>query len=237
MSRALALRTPAALAVLALALTAGCGDGSSSSGDSSSSSPSPSSSPSSSALSKTELKKALLTKEDFPSGWSATDLGASDKAGGLGADNKECQGLLDTLSGDKAHAEADRDFQKSDSGPFVSNGVASYEKGGAKKALRDFKRLSSRCEGFTSKDGGGSVTFTVAPMTLPAFGDESGALRLTGKAKGGPADGLSISMDLALARVGPSTTGVAHMSVLGPDSKITPKLMRKSVERLRESAP
>ena len=217
---------------------AGCGDDSSPSEPSkaskASSSPKRSSSPSPSALGKAELRKALLTKKDFPSGWRTTSLGASDKAGGLDADDVECRRLLDTLSGDKAHAEADRDFEKSDSGPFVSQGVASYEKGGAKGALRDFKRLTSRCEGFTSKTGGtGSVTFTVAPMTLPAYGDESGALRFTGKAQGGPADGLSITMDLVLARVGPNTTGVAHMSVLGPDSKVTPGLMKKAVERMR----
>ncbi|GAA2088716.1 hypothetical protein GCM10009801_52560 [Streptomyces albiaxialis] len=239
MPRALPPRTTAALAVLVLALvpTAGCGGDESSSSGGSGSSPSASPTRPPGALSKAELKKALLTEQDFPSGWAATDLGASDKAGDLGADNKQCQGLLDAVSGDKSRTEATRDFEKSESGPFVSNGVASYGKSGAKKALRDFKRLSSRCKGFTSKGGGGAVTFTVAPMTLPAFGDESAGLRLTGRAKGGPADGLALSMQLLVARVGPSTTGVAHMSVLGPDGKITSKLMRRAVERLRESAP
>ncbi|NGO73560.1 hypothetical protein G5C65_35575 [Streptomyces sp. SB3404] len=225
-----------ALALLG-ALAAGCGDdtGSDPGSDSPSASAPRSAEPDSGPLGKTEVRKALLTVGDFPAGWSRTDLD-DDGTSDLDAEDETCDRFLDTLDGDDARTDASRDFEKSHTGPFVSSGVASYGTGRAKKVMRDFARLGSECRAFTSKDedDGSEVAFTVKPLSMPDFGDESEALRLTGKARGGAsAKEMTLTVDLVLARVGPSTTGVANMSVLGSDSQVTAEVMERAVSRLR----
>lgn len=245
--------TAAAAAAALLLLAAGCGDdgdsgGSSSSASSDSPAPSDTASGSSSGgggrtLSRAQTQNALLTVQDFPSGWKAADLDDNQAGGGdspddLETDEPRCDKLFDIMDGDAdtndAVHDASREFEKGAKGPFVSNPVSAYSGNNARRALKDFKQAGNDCGTFHSKDGRSTITFKVSPMTMQSYGDASVAFRAKGTAKGGNADGRTYDLVLVLARVASSTTGVALMSVDGTDNKAVPAVMKNAVKRLQQ---
>lgn len=243
----------AVLAASALLLAAGCGDdgGSGPDGGDSSSSPSKSSAAPASpgggkALGERQADSAVLAQGNLPSGWAAADLddttAAGDSPDDLSTRDRDCKRLLDALGGDidgqEAKTDASGSYKKGDSGPYASNDVSSYDGDGARRAFDAFRKASADCTSFTTHNNQVTIDFTTSKLSVPSAGDDAAGVRARGKAEGGPADGSTLTLDLALARVGQSTTGVVTLSEgkgKGSDGKLAGDLLKKSADRLQQA--
>ncbi|MDJ1130429.1 hypothetical protein [Streptomyces iconiensis] len=249
-------RTSAALLAAFALFAAGCGDDGKGGGYGGSDDDSPSPSKSASkpasktpaqgngrALAEKQATMALLAEGNLPSGWSQADLddttAAGDSPDDLSTHDRNCKQLLDAFGGDidgqEAKTDASRSYQKSSKGPYASNRIASYDGSGTKQAFSMFKKMSDSCTKFTTHNNKVTVDFSTSKLKLPSAGDESAGVRASGKAKGGPADGSTLTLDLALARVGQSTTGVVTLNVDGKDPKLAGDLLKKSADRLQQA--
>ncbi|MGI5352342.1 hypothetical protein ACQEU8_29750 [Streptomyces sp. CA-250714] len=244
----------ALVAAALLALTSGCGDDDGA-GPGKTPSPSPpptktgatpTGSPSkvSGPLSEQQARASLLAEGNLPAGWRHADLDDSTAAGDapddLSTRDRNCKQLLDALGGDldrhEARTDASRDYRRSANGPYLSSEIASYDKAdgdGSKRALSTFKSVRSSCKKFTAKNNAVTVDFTVSPLKVEP-GADSACARLRGAARGGPADGKQLTLDLVLARVKQSTTGLALLSVGEGDKALTARAARAAAERLKD---
>ncbi|MFI8851913.1 hypothetical protein ACIGW3_17225 [Streptomyces sp. NPDC053499] len=242
-----------ALAAATLLALAGCGDGD---GGSSGETPSPSPPPSKSdasptgspsqadgPLSEQQTRAALPAEGNLPAGWHHADLddttAAGDAPDDLSTKDRNCKQLFDTLGGDldrhEARTDASRDYRKSANGPYLATEVASYDEeggDGSKRALSTFKSVRASCEKFTAKNNAVTVDFTVSRLRVDP-GTDSACARLRGTAQGGPADGEQLTLDLVLARVEQSTTGLALLSVGDGDKSLTTRAARTATTRLK----
>ncbi|MEU3192975.1 hypothetical protein ABZ686_20585 [Streptomyces sp. NPDC006992] len=243
--------TAATVAVLSLA---GCdGDGAAESAETSSPSPPPSKSgatptgsPSEVAgpLSEQQARAALLAEGNLPAGWRHADLADAAPAGAapeeLRTDDRNCRQLFDVLRGDadthEARTAASRGYRGSADGPYLSSEVASYDSeggDGSKRALSTFRSVRASCRTFTAENDAVTVDFTVSRLKAGPGGD-SACARLRGTARGGPADGQQLTLDLVLSRVKQSTTGVALLSTGDGDTGLARRAARAAAERLKE---
>ncbi|MGP3990019.1 hypothetical protein [Streptomyces sp. 3N207] len=242
------------LVAAALLTLAGCGgDDGVNSGKTSSPSPPPSKpgatptgSPSkvTGPLSEQQARAALLVEGNLPAGWRHADLDDSTAAGDapddLSTKDRNCKQLLDALGGDvdrhEARTDASRDYRRSANGPYLSSEIASYDKeegDGSKRALSTFKSVRASCKKFTAENNAVTVDFTVSPLKVEP-GADSACARLRGTARGGPADGKQLTLDLVLARVKQSTTGLALLSVGDGDKALTARVAGAAAERLKD---
>ncbi|WP_030892692.1 hypothetical protein [Streptomyces sp. NRRL F-5053] len=249
-------RTPAAVALVSavLLLAAGCGDDGGS-GDGGEDSPSPSKaaqSPDSSApkggpISENQADRALLAEENLPKGWSVADLddttAAGDSPDDLSTRDRDCKQMLDALVGDmdalESPTDASRSFQKSTKGPYLSQKIASFDGNGAQKTLSAFRKAAGKCKKLTTHNNQVSVEFTTSSRKAPKAGDDTAAVRARGTARGGPADGSTLTLDLVLTRVGNSTTGLAGLTAGGKEAKptkVTDDVAKTAAARLKEAA-
>ncbi len=136
-------------------------------------------------LSETQIKKALLTIDDLPSGFSKDPDLALDEEGSaddVTQGTKQCRDLLSALNDEnrgKPFGEGQVGFKEGDAGPFIEEQVTSFEGSTIKKSMATLREAFASCKEFQTKDSEGVVTeFTVAPMTFPDLGDDSIAVQL-----------------------------------------------------------
>jgi hypothetical protein len=228
------ISTLAATAILLTLVSAGCGGGdkkASSSSPSSSTTPSatpsatptPTTTPTSTATSATpagprtaaELKRALLTLKDLPSGFSIEP----DTGGGtVKASSKKpaCARLVAFMNVDNppgSKASAAQSFSGGQQGPFVDESLDAMGTAQAVAILQNnFRNAIRACKTLTlSVPGEGKSIVEVREVSAPEAGTSPVAVRFT--ATSGPAAGLEINM---------VTTGVgdvvAALTVVGtPD--------------------
>lgn len=166
---------------------------------------------------------------------------AGDSPDDLSTRDRNCEKALDALVGDldsqEATTDASRSYQKGDNGPYASNSIASYNGDGARQAFDTFKKASADCGSFTTHNNQVTIDFTTSKLSVPSAGDDRAGVRARGTAVGGPADGSTLTLDLALARVGQNTTGVATLGggQGGSGDKLTGDLLKKSADRLQQA--
>ncbi|MEU2719255.1 hypothetical protein [Streptomyces smyrnaeus] len=194
-------------------------------------------------LSKQQTRAALLVEGVLPAGWQHADLddttAAGDAPDDLSTKDRNCKRLLDALGGDldkhEARTDASRDHRKSADGPYLSSEVASYDStggDGSKRALSIFESVRESCRKFTTENNAVTVKFTVSRLKVPT-GADSASARLRGTARGGPADGEQLTLDLVLTRVKQSTTGLALLSVGDGDTAVTTRAAKAAAARLK----
>ncbi|MFI7240751.1 hypothetical protein [Streptomyces qinglanensis] len=246
-------RLAATAVVVAVLSLAGCGEDGAESAETSSPSPPPSKSgatptgsPSEVAgpLSEQQARAALLAEGNLPAGWRHADLADAAPAGAapeeLRTDDRDCRRLFDVLRGDadehEARTAASRGYRGGADGPYLSSRVASYDSedgDGSKRALSTFRSVRANCRTFTVENGAVTVAFTVSRLKAGPGGD-SACARLRGTARGGPADGEQLTLDLVLSRVRQSTTSVALLSVGDGDTGLARSAAEAAAERLTE---
>ncbi|WP_327392150.1 hypothetical protein OG533_11985 [Streptomyces sp. NBC_01186] len=254
-------RRPYAATALAAALllsAAGCGydeeSGSGPGGDSpspsaSASAPEESGAPSGSPsggkgrLTERQATSALLAPGNLPAGWKAADLDdttlAGDAPDDLSTRDRNCKQLFNALGGDlagrEARTDAARDYAMGEKGPYLAGDVASYDGTAAIRAMSTFKSVRDSCTKFSTKNNSVVIDFTVSALKGSFLGEDSLGAELRGKAKGGPADGSDVALDLVLARAGQSTTGLAVLSAGEGDEKLTADAAKAALRRLQEA--
>ncbi|NSC21664.1 hypothetical protein FM076_10775 [Streptomyces albus subsp. chlorinus] len=244
----------AAVAVAALLALAGCGDDGGDAGGPSPSPPpsktgaTPTGSPSKpqGPLSEQQARAALLVEGNLPAGWRHADLddttAAGDAPDDLSTKDRNCKQLFDALGGDvdrhEARTDASRDYRKAAGGPYLSSEIASYDSAdgdGATRALSTFVSVRESCRRVTTHNNAVTVEWTVSPLKTGTGADAEGA-RLRGTARGGPADGKRLTLDLVLSRVKQSTTGLALLSAGQGDTRLTAGAAKAAADRLKAVA-
>jgi outer membrane murein-binding lipoprotein Lpp len=121
-----------------------------------------------------KLKGMLLTLDDLPQGWAVSPPSTPDDS-----DTSICN--ADTLPQFRGGESAEADFQQSDFGPFVFQLVKALPSSSeAKQAMAAVKKTLSSCSSWTETDTDGTKsTWTIAPLSMPAVGDETFTARIS----------------------------------------------------------
>ncbi|MCW2666354.1 MAG: hypothetical protein JWN57_1316 [Frankiales bacterium] len=154
------------------------------------------------SLTEAQLKAALLTVGDLPTGYKATapDDDETDEdntsSGDAGCDKRFEE--LDEANED-ADVKAEANFEGPGLGSVLQQSLASFDdEARLKKALDKVADVFDDCPSFKTTDDDGSVTsFTIAALSFPKYGDETLAYAITGKT----AD-FTVVLDMAVVRTG-----------------------------------
>src|ERR1051326_1155673 len=153
--------------ISAVLLAAGCGGGGSSGA--------PKPKPTATVLSAGDIKARLLTPADMPAGFTV-DTDSTETHGTVSSPDPGCRPLADLLNSDGkpagAVAEADASFTRSDLGPTIDTGLASFPSVPAAQSVLDTVATAiPGCTKLTETDKDGSrYDFTAEPLSLPAPG-------------------------------------------------------------------
>ena len=201
------LRFGAVLGLLAALILTGCGGT-----DDDTSGPKTDAKPVSSTVTTADLRSALLTTDDLPTGYAvgATPTGA-DTAGM--PDDAACaaalKGFKSSATVGKDATKADVQFSAGDAGPFLLESVAWIEGGAAATGFTTFRSALAKCDTWTmAQPDGTKSTVTLAPATFPKLGDDSYAYRLTIRL-----GTLSVGSNMVVLRVGNALCVLVHSGV------------------------
>lgn len=184
-------------------------------------------------LSALQAKAAIPAVSELPTGWSldpdktAGDDGSNDKSTVSPARCKAIFDQLDKSNRSKPVAKAEGDFKAGELGPFMSVTVDSYREARQSPTFADATRAFSNCRSFTATDSSGPTTFNVVPLSFPNLGDETIALRLTGKSQG-----INFTADVVSVHIQHNYIGVIGIGILSNDTAALEKAARVAVSRL-----
>jgi hypothetical protein len=183
----------------------------------------PGTSPASSVTSagQDDLRSALLTVDDLPSGF--TEAAVPDN-GGLG-DFKGCP-LLDTSSSSDVNAQAALVFTSG--ATAVSETILQMSEDSARQSMSGLARVPSECHEFTANVSGLDVAFTPDVLDLASMGDETVALRLTAQVAGLP---VAIEEHVVAVRHGRTILIVTHAAPGSTDRAVTESITRAAYEK------
>ena len=187
--------------------------------------PRPTPSPTPSPVAAAALRRALLAPDDLPGGWSA--FGSAPLPSPCGQPP-----ALEAA----AHALVEQTFGDSALGPFVRHAVASYPAGEAAPALERTRQLFTECDEWDGTYLDRRFTFRVSPLSFPALGDQSFALRLAAEGPiflSGESVLVFVRRDGVVVLLAHTAAGFGGASV---DRDLTERLARRAEERVRAVA-
>lgn len=185
--------------------------------------------PKASTLSAAQAKRALLTLDDMPTGWSQDKPDPADNDDTVTP--KRCAAVFDALDGHDPLAEAEASFSAGDLGPSLDHTVSSWPKSQV-QALKQITQALQQCPKFTStsKDGS-SATFEASGLSFPNLGDRTLALRLKGKT-----EGISVMLDVVYIVKGNNAIVLMASGIQPLDGATFEKLARTAISRLDAAA-
>jgi len=201
------------------------------------------------ALTEAGAKAALITEADLEDNWTQVkdaatwgdkllvgkvDVGALLTAKANAAD---CQKLLDALYGDDllgkpSGASALTGFEQTESRLLYQ--VAAYDRARLDASLNWLKTLPVKCDQFTATDSkGGRRTVQVIEDQVPAVGDARQGLQVTVTSTGA-AQPTTLTLQLAVVRVGSDAITVTSGGLGGTESGTTEAAVRQGTSRLKD---
>lgn len=160
------------------------------------------------------LLAALLTLDDMPTGWTGTAPTVELRTPG-GTYPSFCAAELPARS----IAAAAVDFEKSALGPLFSQTIVLYPDGdSAEAAFDDLLEAARNCPEMTDSAGN---TNTFSPLSFPAIGDETFAMRSSGL----------VELDIINIRVDDALITIMHGGLGAVDSTQTETFARAAVAR------
>jgi hypothetical protein len=188
--------------------------------------------PNAAALTQAQTLAALPPAAAIGQGYKATDtLAHQDGDDGAKVSPARCQVVYDGLNNSallREPASSQRDYQKSQLGPFVSVYVSSHPSVPPATVYARIAAARGRCSSFVETDTDGTRTrFRVIAWDAPKVGDRTVALRMTGTS-----DGVTMHAEILETAVGRNTIGVAQFSLGPPDTALTLKAMNATLARL-----
>lgn len=198
-------------AAVTVVVLAGCGSSSSSKPESGSRGTAPSTS-AKALRSPEQLRGALLTVADLPTGWASGMGQLSDNSDSSPQSDSMCPAAKNAFPDEldkSSNSGISAEFNKAQLGPFVFEGLTADEN--AKAILTTADAALRSCVGQTwdetDKDGT-KTTFTLAEVSMPKHGNQQVAYRITGNATG-----ALVSVDLVVVRVDRVVVAFAGMGV------------------------
>lgn len=200
------LRLGAVLGLLAALILTGCG------GTDDASEPKANTKPASSTVTAADLRSALLTTADLPTGYAVGATPAGTDTAGT-PDDAACaaalKGFKNSATVGKDAAKADIQFAAGDAGPFLLESVVWLKGGAAATGFATFRSALAKCDSWTmAQPDGTKSAVTLAPTTFPKLGDDSYAYRLTIQL-----GALSVGSNLVVLRVGNALCVLVHSGV------------------------
>jgi hypothetical protein len=187
------------------------------------------------ALTEAQLKAALLTVADLPTGYTAAADDDEDededdsKTTGEDAECSERFAALDA-SEDQAVATADADFEGG-FGVILEQDLSSFDDEDAlKDSVDNVVDVLSDCPSFTDTDDEGVTTeFTIGQLSFPKLGDDTVALAVTGKSQD-----FDIRANLVVVRLGRNLM-IVTQGGLTVDPAALEKATRTGLQKLADA--
>jgi hypothetical protein len=163
----------------------------------------------------------LITQSDMPDGWSAVPSDPSIDAEPVGF----CQ--ADAVSGiDQIRATGA--FQQQDQGLYLQETLIGFAPGDA-TAWMNWVEPSVNCKQVTDNSVSPPVVYQVAPLNIPAVGDQMLAFRLS---VSDPSFG-EVAYDIVYTRVGNCVAAVANLALGVANSDLTQTAAQAAANRAR----
>jgi hypothetical protein len=192
-----------------------------------------------------ELQKKLLTLSDMPTGYSAKaqetsgpgDSPAPQDSSSLSATTAECAQLFNQFDAESSsgttQGQATVKFEKSPTGPFVTETLESYaDAAGLQKDMTRVREAVDKCHDFSMKeDDGSDVKVTIAAASFPKMGDETVAFRL-GATVTNSGRSLTLGGYMVAVRVGNVVSTIIAFGLPGVDAAEVETITKKSVEKV-----
>ena len=173
-----------------------------------------------------DVSRALLTLDDLPAGWTSVEAPPSDSdldTGFCGAGSAPVTRL----------GRAAAEFEAAASGLIVTQIVAAYAPGDAKRVMDFLRDTLKGCTEWRETDAEGrEFVYRFASLPFPRLGEQTLAVRMNVEAPGG-----SVQTDLVIVQRGDAATLLANIAS-GPrggasvDSTLTERLARRADARL-----
>jgi hypothetical protein len=195
------------------------------------------------ALTKEQIKQALLSPEDMPGKgkWRVEkeqSSSSSSASSSVKAQPKECQELLESidLSEDKPEpGELKETIALAKGSNFEVVGmqetVASYPDGAPVAELERITDIFSQCDKFTSTEDGVTSTIEVFPLSIPNYGDRSFAFRLQASVTL-----FTAVIELVYIVVGDNIISLTATGLGGIDEELMPEVAARAVAKVNAVA-
>lgn len=196
-----------------------------------------------SALTKEQIKQALLSPADLPGKgkWrieKEQSSSSSSASSSVKAEPKECQELLESvdLSEDKQEpGEIKETIAFAKGAEFelvgVQETVTSYPDGPPVDELERVTDVFSRCDKFTSTEDGLTSTIEVFPLSIPNYGDRSFAFRLQANVSF-----FIAVIELVYIVVGDNVISLTATGLGGIDEELMPEVAARAVAKVNAVA-
>ncbi|SEC83115.1 hypothetical protein SAMN05216489_01742 [Streptomyces sp. 3213] len=200
-------------------------------------------------LTEAGARAALITEADLEDNWTQVKdaagwgdklvIGKVDVGALLTAKTNavDCQKLLDALYGDDllgkpSGASALTGFEQSESRLLYQ--VAAYDRARLGASLNWLKTLPVKCDQFTATDSkGGRRTVQVIEDSVPSVGDARQGLQVTVTSTGA-AQPTTLTLQLAVVRVGTDAITVTSGGLNGTESGTTKAAVEQGTSRLKD---
>lgn len=190
-----------------------------------------------SKLTKDQVKAALLTVEDLPSGWTTGDPDEDETGKDDEPEDKitppACEAIMDAFDeGPDASASITRNFEKEGGLMFMSETIATFEEEVDEDRLQEVADVLSKCPEFTSTDTEGVATkMKVKPLSMANFGDSSLAVTIEGETQG-----FALTMNMLFIAVGHNYIALVHGGLGGADGAELEPIAQAAMTRLAATA-
>lgn len=165
------------------------------------------------------LTSALLTVEDLPLGFTASE--GTAEAAALG-----CAGIDGVYLSAGTAERAAVSFAHTLTPAFVNETITTRPGGAAQAALTRFRAAATDCARFAGPDG---TAYRVTAVALPRYGDGSAALRVTSGLK------EARPVELAAVRLGDTVLAVAAAGAGEGDAALTRTVIARALAKLARS--
>ena len=184
------------------------------------------------SLTEEQLRAALPTVQDFPSGWSQEQVDETeDESQDDVVTPPECQAVFDAMASDDVEpaAEVTAEFAQGPLGPFLTVGISSHESDVDPSHLDSAVEALGSCPQFTVTDSESTVDFNVSPLSFSNPGDRTLALRLDAET-----EDLELVVDQVLVIVGANVVSLASAGFETIDAATLEALAQTTVAKLAE---
>lgn len=175
------------------------------------------------------LKGALLTVDDFPTGWKTTPVTDSDDSTTSG----DCGQKLEAF--DKEHPDAkvkaESDFErKSDE---INEELQAHPDPSALRAqVAEYANIITGCTTLILKNDGETIKLDVGVLSFPKLGDSTLAYSASGKV-----EGVSIEINKVLIQRGAVLLQLTQASVFSADAELLTATATKALAKLDAKVP
>ncbi|MGD9890125.1 MAG: hypothetical protein AB7R89_28220 [Dehalococcoidia bacterium] len=173
--------------------------------------------------SEADVRAALITLQDLPTGWTIDPDPDTDEDDGEGT-------ICDIPSARQSRlVSVEANFQKGTIGPFISHAISVYQDGAAKQLMDDAVKILETCrEWETTNDDGSPLVMKLTPLSFAKVGEQTFAFRATMTSGGFP-----FQADIVYLRDGDVMHVVTYMTVgvTAPDTELTETLAKTAHDR------